>query len=99
LYRVFWGVFTGSQFRDPNPFDIPDAISFQKRNPEMNKHTVFVTGLVLLAIFVIGAAIWVIVYPPLQDEMQAYALVAIGIFMLIIGYELSKRKPERSSTL
>jgi uncharacterized membrane protein len=70
-----------------------------RRDPEMNKHTVFVIGLVLLAIFVIGAAIWVIVSPPLEDEMQAYALVAVGIFMLIIGYDLAKRKPERSSTL
>jgi hypothetical protein len=64
----------------------------------MDKHTVFVFGLVILALFVIGSALWVIVTPPIGDEMQAYALIAIGIFMIIIGYDIAKRKPVSSSS-
>jgi hypothetical protein len=57
----------------------------------MDTHKVFLVGLALLAVFVIADGIWVIISPPAGDEMQAYALVVIGIFMLIIGYQISKR--------
>jgi hypothetical protein len=57
----------------------------------MDTHKVFLIGLALLAVFVIADGIWVIFSPPAGDEVQAYALVVIGIFMLIIGYQISKR--------
>lgn len=63
----------------------------------MDKHNIFVAGLILLALFVIGTAVWVIITPPLGDEVQSYALVAAGVFMLIIGYHISQRKPESPS--
>lgn len=64
----------------------------------MHEHKVFVIGLAILALVVIGAAVWTIITPPIGDEEQAYALVAIGIFMLIIGYHLSQRIPEQPSS-
>ena len=57
----------------------------------MDTHKVFLAGLVLLALFVMADGIWVLVAPPTGDEMQAYALVAIGIFMLAIGYHIAQR--------
>jgi hypothetical protein len=59
----------------------------------MDTHKAFIIGLVILVLFVTGTAIWTILTPPVGDEMQAYALVAIGIFMGIIGYEIARRKP------
>jgi hypothetical protein len=77
---------------NPNAFFTPIAIScIQGWN--MDTHKLFVIGLMLLAVFVIGSAIWVIVTPPLSDEIQAYGLVAVGFFMLIIGYDIAQRKP------
>lgn len=58
----------------------------------MDSHKVFLVGLVLLAMFVIADGIWVLAEPPAGDEVQAVALVVIGIFMLLIGYHISKRK-------
>lgn len=58
----------------------------------MDKHKAFMIGLILLALFVIAAGIGVILTPPLEDEPQALALVAIGFFMLIIGYDISQRQ-------
>jgi cytochrome c biogenesis protein CcdA len=57
----------------------------------MDKHKVFVFVLAIFAIFVIADAIWVIFSPPNGDELQAYALVVIGIFMIFIGYDIAKR--------
>jgi|GEM_PF-1926681 hypothetical membrane protein len=59
----------------------------------MDTHKIFRIGLVLLALFVIIVGIWVYVTPPVNDEPQAYALVAIGIFMILIGYQISRRNP------
>ena len=58
----------------------------------MDKHGAFLIGLVVLSLFVICDGIWVIVSPPVGDEIQAYALVVIGIFMLFIGYDIAQRK-------
>ena len=57
----------------------------------MDKHTTFLIGLILLAVFVIADGIWVIFAPPRDDEVQALALVAIGIFMLLVGWQISRR--------
>jgi hypothetical protein len=78
---------------NPNAFDIHDANASLLRKQKMDKHRVFVIGLLFLALVVIGAAVWTIFTPPFGDEVQSYALVAIGVFMLIIGYDISRRKP------
>ena len=57
----------------------------------MDSHKVFLIGLAILALFVIGDAILVILTPPIGDELQAYAFIVIGIFMLFIGYDIAKR--------
>lgn len=57
----------------------------------MDTHNLFLIGLFLLALFVIGDAIWVLMTPPVGDEPQAYAMVVIGIFMLLIGYHIAQR--------
>ncbi len=54
-------------------------------------HKLFLAGLVLLAIFVIADGIWVFATPPAGDEPQAYALVAIGIFMILAGLYIAGR--------
>jgi uncharacterized membrane-anchored protein len=58
----------------------------------MDTHKIFLIGIVLLALFVIVDATWVLVEPPAGDEVQAIGLIIIGIFMLFIGYHISKRK-------
>ncbi|NMB79419.1 MAG: hypothetical protein GYA23_10050 [Methanomicrobiales archaeon] len=58
----------------------------------MDKHNLFMIGLVLLAVFVIADGIWVVMTPPVGDELQAYGLVAVGAFMLLIGYYLGERR-------
>ncbi len=57
----------------------------------MDKHNLFRIGLFLLALFVIGDALWVLTAPPAGDEPQAFALIVIGIFMLLIGYHIAQR--------
>ena len=58
----------------------------------MDSHKIFLIMLVFLALFVIVDGIWVLFSPPREDEMQAWGLVAIGIFMLLVGWHISKRK-------
>jgi hypothetical protein len=57
----------------------------------MDTHKLFLAGLILLALFVIVDGLWVLVAPPAGDEFQAYGLVVIGIFMLLVGYHIPKR--------
>ena len=57
----------------------------------MESHKIFRIGLVLLALFVIIVGIWVFTTPPIGDEPQALALFAIGVFMILIGYQISRR--------
>ena len=57
----------------------------------MDKHNLFTCGLVLLAVIILGYSFWVIATPPVSDDLHAWALSAIGILMLIIGYGISRR--------
>jgi len=43
-------------------------------------------GSIILALCVIVASIWVIVTPPVGDDVQGIALMAIGFFMLAVVY-------------
>ncbi len=42
----------------------------------------------IIGLFVILDGIWVVVTPPYGDEPQGYAIIAIGLFILICTYEL-----------
>jgi hypothetical protein len=64
----------------------------EKQGCSMDSHKVFLVMLVILALFVIVDGIWVIISPPAGDELQAVALVVIGIFMLLVGYHIAERK-------
>jgi hypothetical membrane protein len=57
----------------------------------MDKNSLFTIGLIALALIVIATGIWVFFSPPLNDEPQAVALVAIGVFMVLIGYDIAQR--------
>ncbi len=46
----------------------------------------------IIALFVILNGIWVIVSPPYGDEPQGWAIVAIGVFILIFTYLLVQRR-------
>lgn len=61
----------------------------------MDKHNLFTLGLVLLGIIILGYSLWVIGTPPVSDDAHAYALIAIGIVMLIVGYGISRRDRDR----
>jgi hypothetical protein len=45
----------------------------------------------ILGSFVILDGCWVILSPPYGDEPQGYAIAAIGLFILILTYELVRR--------
>lgn len=45
----------------------------------------------IIGSFVIIDGIWVAIAPPYGDEPQGYAIVAIGIFILLFTYELVHR--------
>jgi energy-converting hydrogenase Eha subunit C len=47
-------------------------------------------GSIVLALCVIVASIWVIVTPPIGDDIQGIALMAIGFFMLIVVYYIMR---------
>ena len=38
----------------------------------------------VIGLFVIADGIWVVVTPPYGDEPQGYAIIAIGIFILLL---------------
>jgi hypothetical protein len=49
----------------------------------------------ILGSFVILNGCWVILTPPYGDEPQGYAIAAIGLFILILTYELVRRNSMR----
>lgn len=60
----------------------------------MDSKKMMFIGLTLLGLFVIIDSIWFILNPPYGDEPQGYAFIAIGFFIILIGYTLTfgKRK-------
>jgi hypothetical protein len=57
----------------------------------MDAHKKLKIGLVILGLFVIVDSIWVVLMPLYGDEPQGYALAAIGIFIIVIVFYLSRR--------
>lgn len=47
-------------------------------------------GSIILALCVIIASIWVIVMPPVGDDIQGIALMAIGFTMLAVVYYIMR---------
>jgi hypothetical protein len=45
----------------------------------------------ILGIFVVLDGIWVVGFPPYGDEPQGYAIIAIGVFILLFTYEFVRR--------
>ena len=49
----------------------------------------------IIGSFVILNGIWVTFAPPYGDEPQGYAIIAIGIFILLLTYELVRRNAQQ----
>jgi len=47
-------------------------------------------GSIILALCVIAASTWVLVMPPAGDEIQGMVLMAIGFFMLVVVYYITR---------
>ena len=43
---------------------------------------------IIISLFVIANGIYVVAFPPVSDEPQGYAIIAIGIFILIVTIHL-----------
>ena len=48
----------------------------------------------ILGLFAILNGIYVASYPPVGDEPQGYAIIAIGIFIIIASLELGRRSED-----
>ena len=48
----------------------------------------------IIGSFVILDGAWVVIAPPYGDEPQGYAIMAIGIFILLLTYGLVRRRAE-----
>jgi hypothetical protein len=57
----------------------------------MDTHKMLKIGLIILGLFVVVDSIWVDLMPPYGDEPQAYALAAIGIFIILVVFYLARR--------
>ncbi|MCX6692211.1 MAG: hypothetical protein NTW33_09250 [Methanoregula sp.] len=44
----------------------------------------------IIGLFVIIDGIYVVAFPPVNDEVQGYAIIAIGIFIILATLHLSK---------
>jgi hypothetical protein len=51
----------------------------------------------LIGLFVIANGIWIVLMPPLGDEPQGYAIIAVGIFIPLITLYVA-RMDDRSET-
>ena len=63
--------------------------SVLKRQGATRMDSVTIIGSII-ALFVILNGIYVITYPPSGDELQGYALIAIGIFIILMSWQMGK---------
>jgi hypothetical protein len=67
-------------------------------HPSTQRYIAMSTSLLIegcvIGLFVIADGIWVVLTPPYGDEPQGYAIIAIGIFIMFLTYELVRRKEE-----
>jgi len=46
---------------------------------------------IVISLFVIANGVYVVAFPPVNDEPQGYAIMAIGIFILLVTLHLDSR--------
>ena len=44
----------------------------------------------IIGLFVIANGIYVVAFPPVNDEPQGYAIIAIGIFIILVTLHLNR---------
>jgi len=44
----------------------------------------------IIGLFVIANGIYVVAFPPINDEPQGYAIIAIGIFIILVSYHFNR---------
>jgi len=55
-------------------------------------------GSIILGLCVIIASIWVLVTPPVGDDAQGIALMAIGFFMLALVYYIMRQEQRKPAS-
>jgi len=68
------------------PFIHPTPIPVQQVAKRMVR-ALTVEG-IIISLFVIANGVYVVVFPPVNDEPQGYAIIAIGIFILLVTIHL-----------
>jgi len=63
---------------------------FHYREPEQKMQTILKVICCMIALFVIANGIWVVLTPPLGDEPQGYAIIAVGIFIPLITLYIAR---------
>ncbi|MFA4825509.1 MAG: hypothetical protein WC593_10190 [Methanoregula sp.] len=53
----------------------------------------------IIGLFVIANGIYVVAFPPLNDEPQGYAIIAIGIFIILATLHLNRIKGDDGACL
>ena len=44
----------------------------------------------IIGLFVIANGVYVVAFPPVNDEPQGYAIIAIGIFIILVTLHLNQ---------
>ncbi len=52
----------------------------------------------IIGLFVIADGIWVVLTPPYGDEPQGYAIIAIGIFILLLTIRHGQKEGQPEDT-
>jgi tetrahydromethanopterin S-methyltransferase subunit E len=50
----------------------------------------------IIGLFVIINGIYIVVFPPVNDEPQGYAIIAIGIFIILATLHLTRNTDKES---
>jgi len=45
----------------------------------------------IIGLFVIANGIYVVAFPPVNDEPQGYAISAIGLFIILVSWHLGRQ--------
>jgi len=52
----------------------------------------------IIGLFVILDGLYIVAFPPVNDEPQGYAIIAIGIFILLATVHLSRKQTADTTT-
>jgi len=53
----------------------------------------------IIGLFVIANGIYIVAFPPVNDEPQGYAIIAIGIFIILVTLHLNRTMGKDSESL